>query len=65
MEASFSQRGLHADEEAAIGRVVGGGMRTGGSCCEGEWIINAIDFFFFCFSVFEYLNRADLYNTTV
>lgn len=44
MEASFSQRGLHPDEEAAIRRVVGGGMRTGGSCCEGELIINAIDF---------------------
>lgn len=50
MEASFSQCGLHPDEEAAIRRVIGDGMRTRGSCCERELIKNAIDFsLFLCF----------------
>lgn len=32
VQASFGERGLHADEEAPIGRIVSGRMRTRRSC---------------------------------
>lgn len=32
MQASFGERGLHADKEAAVRRVISRRVRTGGSC---------------------------------
>lgn len=36
VEASLGERRLHADEKAAVGRLVSGGVRTGRGCREEE-----------------------------
>lgn len=36
MQASFGERGLHADEEATVRRIVSGGVRTRGGCMKSD-----------------------------